>query len=47
MTISISIASVSASPCSPSKQRKLIPIELTMLYYNAVDVVIIAVNPYP
>jgi hypothetical protein len=47
MTISISIALVSASPCSLSKQRKLTPIELTVLCYNAVDVVIIAINRYP
>jgi hypothetical protein len=27
--------------------NELTPIELTVLYYNAVAVVIIAVNPYP
>jgi hypothetical protein len=49
MTISISIALVSASPspCSLSKQKKLTPIELSVLCYNAVDVVIIGINRYP
>lgn len=40
-------ASPSRSPCSPNKQRKQTPSELTVLYFNAVAVVIMAVNAYP
>lgn len=40
-------ASASPSPCSPNKQRKQTPSELTVLYFNAVAVVIMAVNAYP
>ena len=42
-----STATASASPSSPNKQRKQTPSELTVLYFNAVAVVIMAVNAYP
>ena len=43
---STATASASASPSSPNKQRKQTPSELTVLYFNAVAVVIMAVNAY-
>jgi hypothetical protein len=36
-----------ASPSSQNKQRKPTPSELTILFYNSVAVVIMAVNAYP
>jgi len=39
-------STTTASPFSPSKQRKPTPSELHVLYYNAVAVVIMAVNAY-
>lgn len=47
ITASTVTASELALPCLPSKQRKLTPVDLTVLYYNTVDVVIFAANPYP
>jgi|APCry1669188879_1035177.scaffolds.fasta_scaffold135250_1 hypothetical protein len=41
-----STATASASPFSPSKQRKPTPSELHVLYYKAAAVVIMAVNAY-
>jgi hypothetical protein len=42
----MSTATASASPFSPSKQRKTIPSELTVFCYHAVPVLIMAVNAY-
>ena len=39
-------STATASPFSPSKQRKPTPSELHVLYYKAAAVVIMAVNAY-
>ena len=46
-TPSTPISTGTASPFSPSKQRKPIPSELTVYCYHAVAVLIMAVNAYP